>query len=60
MDRFEKLMTVEEVAAYLRVEPDTVWRLIRSGRLRAVRPGKRHLIPESAVLQYVESREPNG
>lgn len=35
-----ELLTVKEVAAYLRVSGMTVIRMIKAGRLEAIRPGR--------------------
>jgi excisionase family DNA binding protein len=46
-------MTVSEVANLMRVSNMTVYRLIRSGRLSAVRIGNRYRITESDVHKYL-------
>lgn len=50
-----RLLTAREVAAELRVTPDTVYRLIQSGRLKAVRIGERGpvRVPESALADLL-------
>jgi excisionase family DNA binding protein len=49
-----KFMTVAEVAATLRVSKMTVYRLIGSRTLRAVRFGRSYRVPESEMEPYVE------
>lgn len=45
--------TVEETADLLRVSPATVYRLVASGHLRAVRVGARLLrVPAAALLEF--------
>lgn len=52
----QQLWTVREVASYLRVSQDHVRRLIRSGRLKAVRVGERALrVRESDVYDLLEN-----
>ena len=46
-------LTVAEVAAMLRVSNMTVYRLINSGALKAVRIGKSYRIQEAEVDRYL-------
>lgn len=46
-------LTVAEVAEVMRVSKMTVYRLVHSGELPAVRFGKSYRVPESAVAAYL-------
>jgi excisionase family DNA binding protein len=46
-------LTVAEVAAAMRVSKMTVYRLVHSGELPAVRVGRSFRVPESAVDEYL-------
>lgn len=48
-------MTVAEVASVMRVSKMTVYRLVHSGELPAVRVGRSFRVNESAVGEYLES-----
>lgn len=48
-----KFYTVAEVAAIMRVSKMTVYRLVQSGELPAVRFGRSYRVPESAVNDYL-------
>jgi excisionase family DNA binding protein len=50
------LLTVREVAATMRVSTMTVYRLIKSGELPAIRVGKNYRIRESDVDRYLSER----
>jgi excisionase family DNA binding protein len=50
------LLTVREVAATMRVSTMTVYRLIKSGELPAIRVGKNYRIRESDVVSYLAER----
>jgi excisionase family DNA binding protein len=50
------LLTVAEVAAGMRVSNMTVYRLIKSGELPAVRVGKGYRIRESDLQRFLEER----
>ena len=52
----DRLLTVGEVAATMRVSNMTVYRLIKSGELRAVRVGKAYRILEDDVDAYLADR----
>jgi excisionase family DNA binding protein len=54
-ERFSnKLLTVNEVADILRVSNMTVYRLVKSGQIPAIRVGKNYRIKESDVNDYLE------
>jgi excisionase family DNA binding protein len=48
-----RFLTVAEVAAAMRVSKMTVYRLVHSGDLPAVRVGRSFRVPESAVSTYL-------
>ena len=50
------LLTVAEVASGMRVSNMTVYRLIKSGELPAVRVGKGYRIRESDLQRFLEER----
>jgi excisionase family DNA binding protein len=52
----EPLLTVGEVAQIMRVSNMTVYRLIKSGQLSAVRVGKNYRIRRSDVNKYFSER----
>ena len=53
-----RFLTVAEVAEMMRVSTMTVYRLVHSGELPAVRFGRSFRIPESAVLAVVDATVP--
>jgi excisionase family DNA binding protein len=57
-----RYMKVKEVAAMARVNPMTIYRLVDSGELAAVRVGKSIRIPEPAALALLgqDTPEPPG
>lgn len=54
MQTTDRLLTVHEVAAIMRVSNMTVYRLIRAGELRAARVGRGYRIRESEVDAYLD------
>lgn len=52
----DRLLTVGEVAATMRVSNMTVYRLIKNGDLPALRVGKNYRIRESDVDGYLSDR----
>jgi excisionase family DNA binding protein len=50
-----KFLTVAEVAAMMRVSKMTVYRMVHSGELAAVRVGRSFRVPEKAVHDYLQN-----
>jgi excisionase family DNA binding protein len=48
-----RFLTVQEVAALMRVSKMTVYRLVHSGELASVRVGRSFRVPERAVHEYL-------
>ncbi|MCX4625133.1 MULTISPECIES: helix-turn-helix domain-containing protein [Streptomyces] len=46
-------LTVAEVASVMRVSKMTVYRLVHSGHLSAIRVGRAFRVPEQAVHEYL-------
>jgi excisionase family DNA binding protein len=49
-----RFLTVAEVAEMMRVSKMTVYRLVHSGELPAIRFGRSFRVPESAVTAVIE------
>lgn len=52
----EQVLKVREVAHHLDCDEDTVYGLIRSGRLRVIRLGRVFRVPESALRDFIAGR----
>lgn len=50
-----QFLTVAEVAEVMRVSKMTVYRLVHSGELPAVRVGKSYRVPQQALQTYLAS-----
>ncbi len=50
-----RFLTVAEVAGVMRVSKMTVYRLVHSGELPAVRVGRSFRVPEKAVHDYLQA-----
>ena len=48
-----EIMTPEQVAGYLQLNKDTVYRLIRQGRLAATRIGRTYRIPREDLEEFL-------
>ena len=49
------LYTVDEAAEALRLSRSALYELIRCGRLRSVKSGRRRLVPVAALAEYVDA-----
>lgn len=56
METDDRLLTVREVAAAMRVSNMTVYRLIKAGDLHAIRVGRTFRIRESELDRYFDDR----
>jgi excisionase family DNA binding protein len=55
----QTFLTTEEVLAYLNTTPRTIYRLIRSGELPAVRIGRQWRFRRADLDQWVERQRPS-
>jgi excisionase family DNA binding protein len=56
--RLQAFLTTEEVLSYLNTTPRTIYRLIRSGELPAVRIGRQWRFRRSDLDAWVERQRP--
>ena len=58
----DRLLRVEEAAERLAYSTTVVYRLIRAGRLRAVRlgPGSPWRVPDDAIGEFIDSLDDNS
>jgi len=52
----ERFFTVEDVAKILKISPRTVQLLCNAGKIGSSKPGRRYLIPESSLKEYLKIR----
>lgn len=50
----DNLLTVEEAARSLRLHLDTARRFVREGRLSAIKVGRRYLIPQASIMEFMQ------
>lgn len=55
-----KLLTVDEIATLMRVSKMTVYRLIHSGELEAIRIGRSFRVAEQTVSGYLRNALASG
>ncbi|MEU9397714.1 helix-turn-helix domain-containing protein [Streptomyces sp. NPDC048324] len=49
-----RLLTVAEVASIMRIRKSSVYRLVHSGHLPAIRVGRAFRVPEQAVHDFLQ------
>ncbi|MDX2572497.1 MULTISPECIES: helix-turn-helix domain-containing protein [Streptomyces] len=49
-----RFLTVAEVASLMRIRKSTVYRLVHTGHLPAIRVGRAFRVPEQAVHDYLQ------
>jgi excisionase family DNA binding protein len=64
VSQIARLINIKEVVAVTNLSRSTVYGEMDSGRLRSVKVGRRRLIPESALIDYINNllpaATPNG
>ncbi len=60
MEEMKEVMTPEQVAEYLQLNKDTVYRYIREGKLAASRLGRNYRITKANVDVFLLSTITNG
>lgn len=50
-----RLNSVKDIVARTRLSRSTIYEQMDSGRLRSVKVGRRRLIPESALIDYIDN-----
>jgi len=58
--RIEKLMTVQDLMDTLRISRPTLYRMLKAGRLRPVRIGKRTLFDPADIRVLIEEAKAGG
>ncbi|WP_025273370.1 helix-turn-helix domain-containing protein [Haloglycomyces albus] len=48
-----KFFTVQEIAGFMQVSKMTVYRLVKSGELQAMRVGRSYRVPHDALKAYI-------
>ena len=54
------MMTVKELAAYLRISPPNAYKLVRSGTIPHVKIGTRYVIPTSSFRHWLDANSFGG
>jgi excisionase family DNA binding protein len=56
-ERVARLHNIESVMDRLNVGRSTVFALMANGQLRSCKVGRRRLVPESAIVQFIQNLE---
>ena len=57
LDDLPVTLRVEELMPILGIGRNTVYALVRSGRLRSIRVGRQVRIPKNALIEFLEDTE---
>ncbi len=60
MPLMEKVLTLDEVAAYLKVHPSTVYRLLKRRSIPAFKVGSDWRFNQESIDQWIKERESAG
>lgn len=56
----DEMITVPEIAKYLRISPPTVYKLVNSGAIPHVKVGFRYIIPRTKFLIWLDEHTSGG
>ncbi len=56
LESYDDILTVEEVAAILKVGMTQAYKLVRTGILKAYKEGKDWKIPKEALYRYIKEQ----
>jgi len=51
---YGKILFIEDVADILGYTPNTIYRLIKDGKLHSLKPGNRHLFYEKHIIDFLD------
>jgi len=54
LDNYHDVMTVEDLMEYLYIGKNSAYKLLQSGKIKALRIGRIYRIPRQAVVEYLE------
>lgn len=50
---FKDVVTVDDVTKMLHVSRVTVYKLLKSGRIRTLKVGKKYIIPKQSIIDFL-------
>jgi len=53
LDRYYDVLTVEDLMEYLYIGRSSAYKLLKSGKIKAVKIGRIYRIPRQAVTEYL-------
>ena len=56
LEEYNDILTVEELMEILYIGKNTAYRILGSEEIKAFKVGRKHKIPKSAVVEYIEKR----
>ena len=54
LDQYHDVMTVEDLMEYLYIGKNSAYKLLQSGKIKALKIGRIYRIPRQAVVEYLE------
>lgn len=54
LDNYHDVMTVEDLMEYLYIGKNSAYKLLQSGKIKALKIGRIYRIPRQAVVEYLE------
>lgn len=58
-ERFDDILTVEELAEALRISTTTAYKIIRNKSIKAFKEGKDWKIPKDSLIEYISMKSIN-
>lgn len=55
-----EILTIDELAAYLKISKSTLYKLVREGKIPSQKVGRHWRFKKTAIDRWLEDREPGG
>lgn len=53
LDQYDDILTISELAEFLKIGTTQAYRLVRSHKIKAFKEGKDWKIPKNSIIQYI-------
>ena len=52
-EKYADIVTVDDICSMLRLGKSSVYELLKTGKIKHIRIGRKHIIPKQAVIDFI-------